>query len=95
MITADAPGIGTIGISEVIQPRRSGYPGSEMIGVPASETRAIFFTYFHAINQFVALYLLISFKVACERGLNVIVRQETACLTCVLSGDEVYLFKDT
>ena len=34
--TADAPGIGTIGMSAAIHPRKSGYPGSEMIGVPAS-----------------------------------------------------------
>ena len=73
-MTADAPGIGTIGISEVIQPRRSGYPGSEMIGVPASETRAIASPVFHAINQFAVLHLLVSFKVACERCVNVVMR---------------------
>ena len=59
VVIADGPGIGMISISSLWRALINNAPGSEMIGVPASETNTIFFPFFSsAITCWTLLFSL-------------------------------------
>ena len=62
-----------------------------MPGVPASETRAIRWPSFELDQQGLLLLLLISFEIARQGFVDVVVFEEKARVPSVLCGDEVHL----
>ena len=64
-----------------------------MVGVPASETRAIDSASFQASNQSFALLNLVNLKVASGRRIDLVMGEQSACVAGVLCSNQIHLFE--
>ena len=92
-IQAEGPGTGMMGISASMHWISSRYPGSDMVGVPASDTSAIDSPAFKRATSLFALLDLVALKVTGGRRINLVMDKQAACMASVLCSDQVNLFE--